>query len=1030
MYRIVDAALVRAGALPSSLDIPPWPDLTGKTDEHVEQWRAWLRQVWDIRAIADAVEVASPVLARRIRRACGGDLLPPRQVRRAALSLARYVLRATSRPTPFGLFAGIAPARFGRALHIRFGEQHQATARVDSEWLAAVITRLETCSELRRRLPVVLNNLAFVRDGRVVVGCQQQAGASSSTAPAEVSIRHTKAVETVMQAARSPILMADLVDKLRADFPTTSAPVIERMLAELVAQRLLITSLRAPMTTSDPLAHVVDELAAVGALDVPEVAKLVAQLRDTHLDLSRHARARMPTIERDLRTAVTTRMDDISATERPLGVDLRVDCELVLPHVVAQEAEAAAEVLTRLAPYPSGTPSWRDFHSRFLERYGMAALVPVREVLNSDTGLGFPSGYRDTRLKLPSGAGLSERDETLLALAQKAGIENRIEVVLDDKMIAQLAVDDVNAVQPHTELRFRLHAPEPGALDRGEFDLAVVGVSRAAGSTTGRFLDILDPVDRGRMVGAYAGLPTVNEDAIPVQVSCPVLYLRAENVARSPVVLPQLVSTAEHRTPGGGLIHLDDLAVTGDAECLYLMSISQHRPVEPMVFSAVEFTNASHPLLRFLCEISTARAAACAPFSWGAASRLPFLPRIRYRRTILSPARWTLAASELPGPAAAWPDWVEDLTAWRRRYSVPASVYLSDDDRRLRLALDERAHQHLLRADLDRTGRATLREAPDGNALGWCNGRAHEIVVPLLATQPSRPASRKRNWPGRVIGTEHGHLPGASDWLYLKLYGHPDRQTTILITHLPDLLATWDSPPEWWFLRYEDPEPHLRLRIRLPGPDHFGETARRVGMWTVGLRRLGLVGQAQLDTYYPETGRFGDGLAMAAAESLFAADSTAAVAQLTATGHRGASHQHAVIAASVVDLVISFTGELDRGMRWLIEHARTTSPKAPAREVLNQAVRLADPREGWAALRATPGGVETTTAWNRRRTALTTYRDALVRVGETTPEMLLPDLVHLHVVRMLGLSPDAERACARLARAAALSWMSRAQGAP
>ncbi|MGH3754899.1 MAG: lantibiotic dehydratase [Pseudonocardiaceae bacterium] len=263
------------------------------------------------------------------------------------------MLRATSRPTPFGLFAGVAPARFGRATHIRFGEQHQATARVDSEWLAAVITRLETCSELRRRLPVVLNNLAFVRDGRVVVGCQQQAGASSSTAPAEVSVRHTEAVETVMQAARSPILMADLVDKLRADFPTTSAPVIERMLAELVGQ-----------------------------------------LRDTHPDLSRHTRARMPTTERDLRTAVANRMDGISVSARPLGVDLRVGCELVLPQVVAREAEAAAEVLTRLAPYPSGTPAWRDFHSRFLERYGMAALVPVREVLNIDTGLGFPETDR------------------------------------------------------------------------------------------------------------------------------------------------------------------------------------------------------------------------------------------------------------------------------------------------------------------------------------------------------------------------------------------------------------------------------------------------------------------------------------------------------------------------------------------------------------------------------------------------------------------------------------------------------------
>jgi hypothetical protein len=70
------------------------------------------------------------------------------------------------------------------------------------------------------------------------------------------------------------------------------------------------------------------------------------------------------------------------------------------------------------------------------------------------------------------------------------------------------------------------------------------------------------------------------------------------------------------------------------------------------------------------------------------------------------------------------------------------------------------------------------------------------------------------------------------------------------------------------------------------------------------------------------------------------------------------------------------------------------------------------------------------TAWASRRTALATYRDTLVASGETAPEVVLPDLVHLHVVRMAGLSPDSERACSRLARAAALSWTTRTQGSP
>ncbi|MGH3996354.1 MAG: thiopeptide-type bacteriocin biosynthesis protein, partial [Pseudonocardiaceae bacterium] len=125
----------------------------------------------------------------------------------------------------------------------------------------------------------------------------------------------------------------------------------------------------------------------------------------------------------------------------------------------------------------------------------------------------------------------------------------------------------------------------------------------------------------------------------------------------------------------------------------------------------------------------------------------------------------------------------------------------------------------------------------------------------------------------------------------------------------------------------------------------------------------------------------------------------------------------------------SFTGSIGDGMRWLIDHVSKTPIPAPAREVHDQAIRLADPHDRWAALRAIPGGDDIATAWARRRTALAAYRDTHTASGETTPEALLPDLLHVHYVRMAGISPDTERACARLARAAALSWTTRSHGA-
>jgi thiopeptide-type bacteriocin biosynthesis protein len=449
------------------------------------------------------------------------------------------------------------------------------------------------------------------------------------------------------------------------------------------------------------------------------------------------------------------------------------------------------------------------------------------------------------------------------------------------------------------------------------------------------------------------------------------------------------------------------------------------------MFSAVEFIHAAHPLLRFLCEITTARAAACAPFSWGAASRLPFLPRVRYQRTVLAPARWMIESADLPGPRAPWSAWMDGLASWRQRYSLPATVNLGEYDRRLRLDLDERAHLHLLRAELDRVGQVSLCKAPDAGAFGWFNGRAHEIVVPLSVTkQPTaRPHGPQRAWSAHMVGAEHGHLPGSGEWLYLKLYGHPDRQTSILTNHSHALMSNWQNPPQWWFLRYQDPQPHLRLRFRLANDDAFAETAHRVSDWTRGLRRRGLIGHAQLDTYYPETGRFGNDVAMTRAESVFATDSAAAIAQLTYSGDSGTTHPHALIAASLLDLAISFTGDLSEGTRWLIEHInRTPAAPAPDRHVHDQAVRLANPADHKAALRAIPGGEDIATSWARRRAALTAYRDALLACGHIAPETLLPDLIHLHVVRMAGLSPDTERDCSRLSRAAALSWTTRNRG--
>jgi len=1023
-YHHVDAALLRASVRTGEVVPRPWPDLD--IDPGVEPWCTWIEQVWAQSGVAEAIAVASPALASRVEALRDGLRPDSAQVRRMVLSLARYLVRMRGRATPFGLFAGVAPIRFGTVTASRWTQAHYRSVRPDAVWLASVIARLESYPALRRRLRVVVNGLAVVRGDRLVVTWQPHASELGHQRTVEVSVRHTSPVRMVLNSACSPIRVDDLVDRLAAEFPNAERQTVDAMVAELVARGVLITTLRPPLTAVDGLGHVVEALGDVDASTVPQAAPLIGELRAIHAGL-RASDHLASSLERRAQAVTVERMRALSDTAmQPLMVDLRLGATVVLPRQVAVEAASAAGALLRLSAAPTGVPAWRAWYARFLDRYGPGAVVPVTQLVDPTAGLGFPCHYADPD-RNGVAVGWSRRDQRLLALAQQAALDGVQEVVLDDDVIEALAGGEVGEPRaaPHLDLCVEVRAATMAALDAGDFTVVVTGIGQSAIAMSGRFLQMLPGEDRQRIVGQYGALPLGVGGALAAQVSFPPHHPRVENVTRVPQVLPAVISVAEHRDGHADQIGLPDLAVTADHQRMYVLSLSRRRVVEP----TLTCTAARHtmpPLARLLVEIPQATCAPVALFDWGAAACLPFRPRLRYRRSILTPARWRIPVGALPGAAAPRHAWTAAMAVLLRQLRLPASVFVGTADRRLRLNLDDPMDLALLRAQLDTASESvTVTEAPTTADHGWCHGRAHEVVIPMASTAApaGTPAVVSRPGPLPLIGPEHGLMPG-SLVLYAKLYGNPDTFDTILTDHLPALLAGWDEAPLWWFVRYRDPAPHLRIRLRTPD---YGTSAARVGEWAGDLRRCGLVGDMTLDTYRPETARYGGGAAMAAAEALFAADSTAAVAQLAAlTAARGV-HPHALTAVSLADLACALLGSRPAGLRWLIDHADLAARVAIRdRDVLRQAVTLADLDAASPTLPAVPGCFGVVAAWHGRRQAATTYARCLAEhVGHAAPAAVAVSLLHLHHIRAHGVDPDAEARTHRLARSIALAYTTR-----
>jgi lantibiotic biosynthesis protein len=996
LFRAIDGAMIRTSAGdPRDPVAAPWPE--GPAHDDPAAWHGYIAKAWASATLASAVELASPSLAATIGEILSGGVPDRKKATRAGMALARYLVRLRGRATPFGLFAGVAPAPAGDPAAATWGEEHRLGARADARWLASLVTALEADGQLRRRLRVTASDLLTIRGNRIIVGWLPQASALGQDQPAEISLRRTPAAEAALRLARAPVAVGELAERVAAEFAPATADQADEMISQLMACGALVSSVRPPSTAPDGLGWVLDALSAADAGGQPG-CEGTAALREAHSRLVVAAPAGLG--------AIAARMRELAgAPAHPVAVDLHAGCHVTISPRVADEAAAAASALARLSPHPHGASGWKDYRARFLDRYGTGTAVPVTDLLNPVTGLGLPAHYTS-----PPPAGRCARDERLAALAQQAALDGAAEVVLDGALIGEIAGPEPAEARPvpHMDITVDIRAAGPGAISEGAFTIAVCGAGRTAMAASGRFMHLLAGGERERLAGLYAGLPVVTRGALTAQLSFPPRHLRAENVTRVPRMLPYLLSLGEyHGQDDPARFPLDDLAVTASADQFYLISLSRRVPVEPVLACAPAW-HAVPPVARLLFELPRAHCPPAAVFDWGAAASLPFLPRLRLGRAVLAPARWRIPASALPGPQASHDEWTSALARLRDRLRLPAWVSAGSSDRQLRLNLDQPMDPALLRAHLDnRDGPAVLAESWSPEDHAWCGGRAHEVTVPLAATVAPGPPPKllARNGPLPSAVRDHGHVPGSGGVLSARLYSNPALFDQILTECLPALVSGWDELALWWFIRYRDPRHHLRLRLHAAD---CGQAAARTGQWAAELRRRGLASDLVLDTYRPETGRFGSGPALAAAETLFAADSAAAAAQLTSAGPAAPC---ALTAASLADLAAALLGGPQAGMQWLRDHPLPANREPLARDARLQALALTGPGD------AVPAAVRQ--AWRARASAARAYAGLLPENGRD-PAGIVETLLHLHHNRVHGPGRATESLTYRLARACAL----------
>ncbi|WP_274036439.1 lantibiotic dehydratase [Streptomyces sp. MMBL 11-1] len=1034
-YQAQRPILVRA-PLHADLSIPQLPDLREDGHAAAAARRTWLEEVWADDRFAEAVRHASPSLGSTIDTLAGARTADDPAVRQAVRALAGYALRAVHRPTPFGLFAGIAEGSFGEAARADWGTGHTVVASAGAQWMADIVDRLAQDPEVRTRVSVVASNGARVSGSRLVVPWRRRRKGEDDSAVRYTTLRHTEVVRALLALTASPLPYREAVGKAAAE-SGCDAGQTAAVLDQLIEQHAVLTMLTPPTTVTDQLGHLRTVLRDAGVH--PSAAKgLAGALQDIGGVLEQHNRPGCRVEEaRELRTRLRKRMLPWSPVSDQLDLDVRLDADVTLPRAVAWEAERAAGLVARLSAEPDGTAAWTRYRRRIADRYGPGVLVPVADLLDPATGLGLPEDFHGTpRAPAP---GLSHRDAVLMAHAQQAAAEHR-ELVLDEVLINELTRDHPVATGPATlELKTSIHAASKQDLDAGRFTLLIDRVSRGWGHFSGgRFARLLhhrSPAMPGGLLATLMDRPTATRGAVPAQLAYPGLQRSHPVVTTTPRLGPDLITLSEPSAPAditAPPIALDDLAVLLDpaADRLHLVRISTRRIIEAFTPHPLQWEFLTPTVGRFLDELTRGQAArvtdtfgVLSTWDWGAARLLPHQPRVRAGRTILSPATWDLSHAQLPNTNTSGRHWDDAFRALRERWAIPDRVHVQWFDQRRTLNLTDATHRTLLREELTRdrpAGRAQLIEAEPAEAYGWCGGRPHEIVTLLASrTQAPEPAAVRT---APVARRSDVGMPGASAYLRVRLHtGHPQIHP-LLTEHVPDLMADLDGPA-WWAARDDDYPGRAELTIRMPSPETAAPALGVVGRWAEVLTRTGVLSSLAVLPYRPRPGIWGEGPVMTAAENVLAADTACTVHQ---HAHVTGEDPRVLAALNVLAITAGLTGSHRAGLTWIVAQPKPAATQPLAR-ALDQATRARVHTQPLVdSLSVLPGGRRLVNQlWPQRDTALLAYATQLSE-SDRCRDTVLHELVRAHL--RLALHSSADRATAwRLARSAALGHLATAQ---
>jgi thiopeptide-type bacteriocin biosynthesis protein len=845
--------------------------------------------------VREAMFVASPDLEDVL----DAWLLAPEssKAQKTERSVFKYVARMATRSTPFGLFAGcsIGTVAARSALILEDVRQARRVTRLDMDYVYAL------CEELRKsplggELSYRPNSSAYRIAGRWRYA-EGRLGPHQTRSYHLVGVDDNEYLTATLTRALPGATAAVLVAALAKDDPEISVEEAREFVQELVDCQMLVPELMPAVTGADAVPALIEALRAYPA--GKEVAEPLAR---ANAMLARIDAAPLG-VDRSAYEAVAEELMPLPTKvnlARLFQVDMaRLTRTATLGEDVAKALIDGVELL-RSVGVGARPQEFEAFAEAFERRYE-AEEVPLVEAIDEDFGVAFGGpgraeaplleGVASPAASVGQGGAFDGRDTFLLRALLEATRTGATEIELGKEDIAALAPREPMRLPDAVALKATLLASSPADLGAGSFRVLLESVAGPSGARwLGRFCH-LDPAIRETVEAHVRAEEALRPDAIFAEI----VHLpqgRLGNVTIRPTVRDyELPFLCRPSVPEERQVPISDLMVSVREGRVHLRSRRFDREVLPRMTNMHAFHNPNNlPLYRFLTMLQEQGMTTNVGFGWGMLGSARFLPRITSGKYVLARATWNLSGTELePVVNESGIGRYRAMQELRATRALPRWIVVADGDQTLPFDLDNVVALDTFAVLIKARPTVRIEEllpSPDTACVEGPDGRYRHELVALLTRAPTDSLPRPPMLaPARsaetVQSVRRAFLPG-SEWLYAKIYTGSSTADHVLREVIAPLIeeATGSGAIDrWFFLRYGDPDWHIRLRLH-GAPDRLTtDVLPALQRRAAALHASRVVTRVELATYNRELERYG-ATTIELAEELFRADSRAVLGML------------------------------------------------------------------------------------------------------------------------------------------------------